>query len=526
MKVTGGRAVPAHGRDPILRMEKITKRFGPVLANDQIDLVVREGSVHGLLGENGAGKTTLVNILYGLYQPDAGRMLLRGRQVRFTSPRSAIRQGIGMIHQQFMLVPPLTVAENIILGLPPRRSAFLDLRRVEAEIRTLSKTYRLDVDPRAPIWQLPVGIQQRVEILKALYRQADLFILDEPTSVLTPAESEALFEIVKRLVSEGRSVIFITHKLDEVMHVCNEVTVLRQGRVVATLPTTETTPAALARMMVGRDVVLRLEKGPARRNGVVLQIDGLRASNDRSLPALKGVSFAVQQGEVFGIAGVDGNGQTELAEVVSGLRRATAGRIMLRGVDVTNAPVRRRISQGLAYIPSDRHRFGVIPDLTVADNLVLKDFYHPPFAYRAILQPGTIRQHAAALAKRFDIRMAGIEQEVRQLSGGNQQKVVLAREVSGDPHLIVAMQPTRGLDVGASEFVLRTILAQRDRGAAVLYTSAELDEVLAVSDRVAVMFDGEIMGIVRPNEVSLEEVSLMMGGALRKPLLPPTEVNE
>ena len=511
-------SVPDH--TPLLRMEEISKRFGPVLANDRISFSVRQGTIHALLGENGAGKTTLMNILYGLSRPDSGRILLRDRPVHFASPRAAIQHGIGMIHQQFMLVPPLTVAENIVLGLPPRRRVFLDLAAVESEIAHLSKVYRLDVDPRARIWQLPVGMQQRVEILKALYRKADLFILDEPTSVLTPAETGALFSIIRRLVAEGHSVIFISHKLEEVMRISDEITVLRQGRVVGTVPAAETSPDSLARMMVGREVIFRLDKTPARPGDVVLEVRDVHALNDRTLPALRGVSFDLRRGEIFGIAGVDGNGQAELAEVITGLRPTTGGRILLKGLDATHLSPRSRIAQRLAYIPADRHRFGVILDFSVADNLVLKDFYRPPFSRGALLDRGAIADHARTLAERFDIRMTNIHQPVRQLSGGNQQKVVLAREASGVPDLINAVQPTRGLDVGAAEFVLRTILAQRDAGAAVLYISTEIDEVLSMSDRLAVLYNGEIMGIVRPQEVSLEEISLMMAGSLRKSFAP------
>ena len=497
-------------------MEDVTKRFGPVVANDGITFAVRQGTIHALLGENGAGKTTLMNILYGLYQPDAGRIVLRGRPIRIASPRDAIHHGIGMIHQQFMLVPQLTVAENIVLGLRPRPGPFLDLAAIGSEIAALSRAYRLDVDPHAPVWQLPVGAQQRVEILKALYRRADLFILDEPTSVLTPAEIAALFDILRRLVGEAKSVIFISHKLDEVMRISDEVTVLRQGRVVGTVPVRETSAPALARLMVGRDVVLRLDKAPPRPGPVIHEVRDLHALNDRGLPALRGLSYEIRAGEILGIAGVDGNGQTELAEVIAGLRRATRGQIQVGDHDVTNVPPHSRGDQRLGYIPADRQRFGVILDLSVANNLVLREFHIPPFSHNTILNRRAIADHARALGERFDIRMTGVQQLVRQLSGGNQQKVVLARESSGNPELIVAMQPTRGLDVGAAEFVLRTLLAQRDRGAAILYVSMELDELLAMSDRLAVVFNGEIMGIVRPEDSSLEEISLMMAGALRK----------
>jgi ABC-type uncharacterized transport system ATPase subunit len=497
-------------------MEGITKRFGAVLANDNLNLTVRAGTVHALLGENGAGKTTLMNILYGVHQPDSGHIVLRGQRVRLKSPRAAIRHGIGMIHQQFMLIPPFTVAENITLGLPPERGIFVDVRGVEQRVAQLSKMYGLDVDPQARVWQLPVGVQQRVEILKALYRRADLLILDEPTSVLTPAETEALFGVIRRLVADGHSVIFISHKLEEVMRISDEVTVLRLGRVVATERTAATSPEALARLMVGRDVILRLEKTPAQPDGIRLDIRNLQALNDRGLPALRGISLTIARGEILGIVGVDGNGQSELAEVITGLRPATKGQILLSGKDITTIDPRDRITRGVAYIPADRHRFGVVVDFSMASNLVIKTFARPPFTRGIILDQGAIGAHARAVAAQFDIRLASVHQRLRYLSGGNQQKVVLAREVSSRPEVLVAMQPTRGLDVGASEYVLRTILMQRDRGSAVLYISTELDEVLAISDRIAVLFDGQIMGLARTSDFSLDEVGLMMAGALRK----------
>ena len=504
----------------LIHIDSITKRFGAVVAADRVTLTVRRGTVHALLGENGAGKTTLMNLLYGLYQPDEGRIVLRGQPVHFMSPRSAIEHGIGMIHQQFMLVPALTVAENIILGLPPRHGLFLDLRRVESEIADLCKAFRLGVDPRARVWQLPVGMQQRVEILKALYRSADLLILDEPTSVLTPAETAALFDILRRLVAEGHTVIFISHKLEEVMRISDEVTVLRQGRVVGTLPTREASPSVLARMMVGREVVLYLEKPRAQPGAPMLEAWGLRAHNDRGVMALQGLGFTVHQGEIFGVAGVDGNGQTELAEVVMGLRSPVDGRLRVAGHDITGGHPSSRISRGIAYIPGDRNRFGLIMDLAVADNLVVKRIKEAPFSRRTILNRSAIAAYALEVVRRFDIRLASVHQRTRALSGGNQQKVVLAREVSGAPDVIVAVQPTRGLDVGASEYVLRALLEQRARGAAILYISTELDEVLAMSDRVAVLFEGEVMGTFRPEEASLEEISLMMAGALRVAALP------
>jgi ABC-type uncharacterized transport system ATPase subunit len=500
---------------PLLMMEGITKRFGSVVANDGVSFVVREGMIHALLGENGAGKTTLMNILYGMYRPDAGRILLRGTRLRFDSPRDAIRHGIGMIHQQFMLVPPLTVAENIVLGLRGRRRILLDFRQVEREVASLSEAYGLEVDPRLPVWQLPVGTQQRVEILKALYRGADLLVLDEPTSVLTPGETRALFGVLRRLAQEGHSVVFISHKLEEILDVSNEVTVMRAGRVVNTLPTRQATPSGLARMMVGRDVVLRLSKTPRQPQGPVLEADRLSAFNDRGLPAVKEVSFLVRAGEIMGVAGVDGNGQSELVEVIAGLRPAITGRVRLNGRDITGRSPHEIIALGAAYIPADRNRVGLILDFSVAENLILKRFHKPPFCVRSVLQTRSITEHAETLARRFDIRAASAHQALRHLSGGNQQKVALAREVSGHPTLIIAAQPTRGLDVGASEFVMRTILEQRDRGSAILYVSTELDEVLSMSDRVAVMFRGEIVGIVDPSTTTMEEISLMMAGAKR-----------
>lgn len=497
----------------ILVLDEITKRFGSVIANDGVNLSVRRGTVHALLGENGAGKTTLMNILYGLYRPDAGRIVLRGRPVRFASPKDAILQGIGMIHQQFLLVAQFTVAENIVLGLPPRRHLFMDLARVEQDIEALSDAYRLHVDPRVPIWQLPVGTQQRVEILKALYRKADLLVLDEPTSVLTPTETEALFEVLRRLVAEGRSVILISHKLEEILRVSDEVTVMRRGRVVDTVPTAETTAPGLARMMVGRDVVLRLDKPPRLPGEVVLEVRDLTARNDREVPGLRGVSFGIRMGEIFGVAGVDGNGQSELVEVIAGLRPSTAGQVLLKGRNIAGLSPREIIARRIAYIPSDRNRVGLILDFSIAENLVLKQFHNPPYSRYGILDAKMIGSNTEALAAQFDIRMSSIHQVVRQLSGGNQQKVALAREVAGEPDVIVAVQPTRGLDVGASEYVMRTILKQRARGSAVLYVSTELDEVLSMSDRVGVLFGGKLMGIVDPAATPVEEISLMMMGS-------------
>ncbi len=496
----------------MLEIADITKVFGRVVANDRISLRVARGSVHALLGENGAGKSTLMNVLYGLYRPDAGRIVLRGRPVTFHSPRDAIRAGIGMIHQHFMLVPPLTVAENIILGHDPLTRPWLDLARVERDVAALSRAYGLDVDPTARVWQLPVGQQQRVEILKALYRKADLLILDEPTSVLTPGETQALFEIIRRLRDDGHTVIFISHKLDEVMAISDAVTVLRGGRVVTTVPRRETTPAKLALAMVGREVVFRVAHERRHAGEPVLAVEGLRALNDRGLPALRGVSFAVHRGEILGVAGVDGNGQSELAECLCGLRPPTAGRVTVRGRDATGWPPREIIALGVGFIPADRQRTGLILDFDIGRNLILKRHDRRPFARRGVMDGSAVQRHAAELVARFDIRATDPRVPVRTLSGGNQQKVVLAREVSEDPAILVAMQPTRGLDVGATEYIQRSLLGQRDRGAAILYISTELEEVLGLSDRIAVLSQGEIVGLLDAASATSETIGMLMAG--------------
>jgi general nucleoside transport system ATP-binding protein len=498
-----------------LRMEDVTKRFGPVLANDHITLTVQVGTVHALLGENGAGKTSLMNILYGLYQPDQGRIWVRGEPVRIRSPRDAIRLGIGMIHQHFTLVPQLTVAENIVLGARRCRSPFLDLAAVEDEIEALASDYGLSVNPRLQVMGLSVGMQQRVEILKALYRGSDLLILDEPTSVLTPSETEALFAVITGLVANGKSVIFISHKLEEVLSISQVITVLRRGRVVATVPRADAKPSYLARMMVGRDVVFRPPKTRAQESQTALEVTNLRVAGNPGHPAVRGITFDLRGGEILGFAGVDGNGQTELAEAIAGLRPVTSGAIRLNGREISSWSPKARITAGIGFIPADRYRLGLVPDFTVAENLIIKTFADPPYTRRGFLQRGAIAEHARMLVDQFDIRLHTVQQLARELSGGNQQKVVLAREVSMSPSVIIAMQPTRGLDVGASEYVLRAIVAQRDRGAAILHVSTELEEILGVCDRVAVMFGGELMGIVPSEDATHEQLGLMMAGVFR-----------
>lgn len=496
-----------------LRLEGITKRFPGVLANDHINFDLRPGEVHALLGENGAGKTTLMNILYGLYTPDEGRIFLDGEEVVIHSPADAIRRGIGMVHQHFMLVPVMTVTENIILGAEVIKSGIiLDHRRAEEEIRRLSAQYQLEVDPRALVADLPVGARQRVEIIKALYRQADILILDEPTAVLTPQESDALFTTIRSLVAQGKSVIFITHKLREVFAIADRITVLRDGRVVGTTTPAETTREHLAAMMVGREVILTVEKGPPKPGEVVLQVRALEAYDDRGVKAVNGVSFEVRTGEVLGIAGVQGNGQTELVEVLTGLRKAEAGQVLISGVDVTNAPPRKVMEQGVAHIPEDRREHGLVDAYPVADNLVLCSYYQPPFARGALLNELAIEEYAQRLVKEFDIRTPSVYTSGGSLSGGNQQKLVVAREFSRPIRLLIAAQPTRGLDVGSIEFIHQQIVRKRDEGCAVLLVSAELDEIMSLSDRIAVMYKGQILATLDAAQATRERVGLLMAG--------------
>ncbi len=500
---------------PLLQVEHITKIFPGVVANDRISLDVQAGEIHALLGENGAGKTTLVNVLYGLHRPDSGRILLRGKDISLRSSREAIALGIGMVHQHFMLIPPLTVAENIVLGLHMPREPLLALGPASQEIQRLSKTYGLEVDPAAKVWQLSVGMQQRVEIVKALYRGADLLILDEPTAALTPQEIHELFGVLRRLKAEGHAVIFISHKLDEVMEISDRVTVLRDGRVVDTVATAKTDKATLARMMVGREVLFRVDKPPAKAGEAVLCVQGLEVIGDRGQPALRGVSFEVRCGEVVSIAGVDGNGQSELVEAIAGLRPASAGQITISGHKLDGKDSSAMVNLNVAHIPQDRQRVGLVLDFTVSENLVARLFSKLPFTRGGLLRWNAIRDNALVLIKEFDVRVPSPEVKARALSGGNQQKVILARELSRAPALILAAQPTRGLDVGATEFVEHRLLEQRARGAGILYVSTELEEILSLSDRILVLHRGEIMGEVRPGEVSEAELGLMMAGERR-----------
>jgi len=491
-----------------LRLKGITKRFGSFVANDNINLSVEAGSIHALLGENGAGKTTLMNILSGLYQPDAGQIYLQEQPVQITSSSVAIRLGIGMIHQHFMLVPQLSVTENIILGISDRLR--LNLRQKQQEIAALSQTYGLEVDPSIKVGQLAVGAQQRVEILKALYRKAKLLILDEPTAVLTPPEVKSLITILRQLAADGHTIIFISHKLAEVINLCDMVTVLRQGRVIETTTTETATPQQLAELMMGREY-LQLHKSPASPGKVVLSVQRLQVEDDRRIAAVRDVSFQLRAGEILGIAGVDGNGQRELADAIAGLRPLTAGRIQLDGQDITQWNIQRRVKLlKVGYIPADRQTMGLVVGFNIAQNLILKAFTKLPFVRRFVLQRDAIQKHADIKMQQFDIRAASSEVKVSQLSGGNQQKVVLARELNGEPLLIVAMQPTRGLDVGATSAVQQQLLVERDRGAAIIYVSTELEEVMAMSDRIAVMYAGEFVGVLDAESATVEEVGLLM----------------
>jgi len=496
-----------------LELKGITKRFGPLVANDRIDLSVAPGQVHALLGENGAGKSTLMNVLYGLLQPDEGQIRLDAKPVQFHSPRDAIAAGIGMVHQHFMLVPVFTVAENVTLGIEEtNRSGLLDRRKTRRDVRELSRRYGLEIDPDAIVENLPVGIQQRVEIVKALVREASVLILDEPTAVLTPAETDDLFRIIKQLKDGGTSVVFISHKLREVQAIADTVTVLRRGAVVGERPPSASADE-LAALMVGRSVQLRVSKAPAKPGGVVLDVSDLTVTDETGRIWVNGISFEVRAGEILGVAGVQGNGQTELCEALMGLRPTVSGQVTLNGRDLTHATPRQRLHAGFAYVPEDRQEDGLIGDFSVADNMVLDVFDQAPFASGINLNLAAIASHAAERVTEFDVRTTSVDTPVGTLSGGNQQKVILARELGREHKLLIAGQPTRGLDVGSIEFVHRRIVEQRDQGDAVLIVSAELDEIYALADRIAVMYEGKITGFRSPDVPVSELGRLMAGGS-------------
>jgi ABC-type uncharacterized transport system ATPase subunit len=497
----------------ILEARGITKRFPGVLANDKVDFDLRKGEIHVLLGENGAGKSTLMNVLYGLYTPDEGQFLRNGQPIIINNAKDAIAQGIGMVHQHFMLVPVFTVTENIMLGDEATKNTVLDRGGVAKKVRELSHQYGLEINPDAYVRDLPVGVQQRVEIVKTLYRKAEVLILDEPTAVLTPQEVDDLFRIMRDLTAKGVSIVFITHKLKEVMAIADRITVMRGGQVVGTVMPGETNEAQLAAMMVGREVILTVEKSPAKPGDEVLNINDLQVIDFRGLEVVKGVTLSVRSGEILGIAGVQGNGQTELVEAITGLHPTKSGQVILNGWDVTGKPPRPIIEAGMAHIPEDRQRHGLVLSYPVADNLVLCTYYLAPFAVRGVINNAAIEENALRLIKRFDIRTPSAYVAASKLSGGNQQKVIVARELSRPVKLIIANQPTRGLDVGSIEYIHSQIVEMRDQGAAVLLVSAELDEISALSDRIAVIYRGQIVGVVDSGTVTKAELGLMMAGA-------------
>ncbi len=510
---------------PVLEMRGITKRYPAVVANDRIDLDLRPGEIHALLGENGAGKSTLMNILYGLAVPDEGEILIDGQAVDITSPHDAIDRGISMVHQHFMLVPVLTVAENIVLGDETMaRAGFLDRDEADRQIRALGQQFGFEIDPDAKVETLSVGWQQRVEILKALYRKARILILDEPTAVLTPQETEEIFAVLRRLAAEGHSIIFISHKLYEVLEIADRITVIRRGRVVGQRIPSETDEDDLAALMVGREVQLTVDRGVSHPGEVVLEVTGLRARDDRGREAVRGVGLEVRAGEILGIAGVAGNGQDELVETLTGLRRPSAGRVTLAGREVTGWRPRPLGEAGLAFVPGDRHRWAMVMSYPLEDNLVLTSYYRAPFARGLVRQDDAIERWANELIGRFDIRTSSAAAPTETMSGGNQQKAVVAREFSSEPKLLVLDQPTRGLDVGSIEFIHRRAIEMRDGGAAILLISAELDEVLELSDRIAVMYRGEIAATLDGRTANREEVGLLMATGRREAPATPTPV--
>jgi simple sugar transport system ATP-binding protein len=497
---------------PLLELRGITKRFPGVVANDHVDFDLRRGEVHALLGENGAGKSTLMNILYGLYRPDEGEILLKGKQTEIHSPSDAIGLGIGMVHQHFMLIPVMTVAENIVLGTEPSRNGvFLDEDAARDRVQRLSRTFKFAIAPDARVEDIGVGQQQRVEILKALYRNADVLILDEPTAVLTPQEATELFGILEDLRREGMSIIFISHKLGEVLQIADRITVLRRGETVGTVPREGATREGLAKLMVGREVLLRVDKPPSEPGKPLLELENVHVTDARGLETVRGVSCTVRAGEIVGIAGVDGNGQSELIDAIAGLRRPTSGRIVVEERDVTHESANEILDAGLGHIPEDRQRRGLVLDFTLAENLALHDYDKPPASRFGWLYPRRLIERARRLLREFDVRGGGATTLASSLSGGNQQKVVIAREVSRNPQILIAAQPTRGLDVGAIEFVHRRLVEERDNGRAILLASLELDEILSLSDRILVIYEGRIVGEFTP-DVSEEELGIAMTG--------------
>lgn len=500
----------------IFELKDVRKVFPGVVANDDVNISIKEGEIHALVGENGAGKSTLMNIIFGLYQQDGGEIFYKGEPYNITGPNDAIRQGIGMVHQHFMLIEPFTVVENIILGSEPTINGFLDIKTATKKVEEISNKYKLKIRPDSTIDNISVGMQQRVEILKTLYRGADVLIFDEPTAVLTPQEIEELFEIFRNLKNQGKTIIFITHKLKEVKAIADRITVLRQGKTIGTVETNTVNEADIAKMMVGREVLLRVDKQEAKPKEVILKVKDLSANENRGLPALKKINFDLKRGEILGFAGVEGNGQSELVEVLTGLRKATNGQIIYKGQDITNSKPRYIKEAGVGHIPEDRHKRGTILDYNVAENMVLGFHHKRPYSMPFYMDYKAIKQNAEKLIPEFDVRTPSSDVKIRSLSGGNQQKVIVAREISQGPDLLIASQPTRGVDIGAIEFIHKRIIEQRDQGKAVLLVSAELHEVMSLSDRIAVIYDGEIVDIVKASDVDEFELGAMMTGSTGK----------
>ncbi|WP_311082163.1 ABC transporter ATP-binding protein [Paenibacillus polymyxa] len=501
---------------PVVELKQITKRFPGIVANDSISIKLHKGEIHALLGENGAGKSTLMNILFGLYQPDEGTIEIGGKPVQIDSPNKAIDLGIGMVHQHFKLVQPFTVTENIVLGSEPRKGLKINYKKAAVEVQRLSEQYGLQVNPNAKIEDISVGMQQRVEIIKTLYRGADILIFDEPTAVLTPQEITELLDIMKRLVAEGKSIILITHKLKEIMQIADTVTIIRRGQVIDTVKTSETTPNELAEKMVGRRVSFKVDKQLAQPGQTVLEMNNVISKNKDGISVLNELNLQVKAGEILGIAGVDGNGQSELIEALTGLRKVDGGSIRLLGQEVANQSPRKISEAGVSHIPEDRHKHGLVLDFSMSENMVLETYYQAPYSKNGFLNKDAIEKQAKSLIEKFDVRTPDIHTKARALSGGNQQKAIIAREIDKNPDLLIAAQPTRGLDVGAIEFVQKQLIAQRDQGKAVLLISFELDEIMNVSDRIAVIYEGKIVGEVLPEETNDQELGLMMAGSAVK----------
>ena len=498
--------------DYVIEMLGIRKEFGNFVANDNITLQLKKGEIHALLGENGAGKSTLMNVLFGLYQPEGGEIRVHGKKVSITNPNVANNLGIGMVHQHFMLVENLTVTENIILGNEPKKRGMVDIRGASKKVAEISKLYGLNVDPNAKIEDISIGMQQRVEILKTLYRGAEILIFDEPTASLTPQEIGELIGIMKKLIEEGKSIIVITHKLQEIMDVSDRVTIIRKGEGIGTVITSETNPEELATLMVGRQVTFKTEKGPAYPKEEVLKVDNLVVEDYRGIEKVKGLNLSVRRGEIVGIAGIDGNGQTELIEAITGLQKVKSGTVTVNGTDVTGKKPRQITETGIGHIPQDRHKHGLVLNFTVGYNAVLQTYYQKPISKKGIMNYKVISKKAKELIEAYDVRTQGEHALARSLSGGNQQKLIIGREVDRDPELLIAALPTRGLDVGAIEFIHKKLIEQRDRGKAVLLISFELDEIMNVSDQIAVIYDGQIIDVVNPTETTEQELGLLMAG--------------